>query len=727
MGVFDFSKVENIIFVASTGVASLLMLVFLLTAIIKGKHKTGAFDIIARILAVLVFIAALALSAAAVLSMLNGAYRIDATAEEASLVFGETVIALPLPQYFVILKDLIGDVLCFAPALLSLLVLIVDGALARKNYEAPAKGKAKKPAVDNRTPEQKKRDAEIERIRRLASSAVKKTSAAAGDTARDSAKDKAEPAKTEAPAAAQEKEESADFDWRVSPPPKPQQTEFVGLSEESGNDSFDSFDSDFEETASPKGDGAFDSFTVSESGGDEEEKPVDSFESESEENNEYVVEEEEPEQDSYDETVSSEADQTEDIGESVGGYDEQVAEGETEEQYETEEEEAEQDTYDEQDAYDEEETDSEAEQGEFTETVDTLYNPDETDIPNAESAQNVEPYSVNDTEDVESLYNPNETDIYGDEQYGNSDDAAEESDDNVEEVAIGGESDIDEYEEYDDSDETDGVSEQSYDETVADGYDETEDFGIGSDDDIEPNRDIYIPEIRTITRQRTDSTEQEPETAYSQEDESDEPLVLDEPVLDEPIIPEEPTVEEPAVEVPERPVYTAPEKPVYEEPVKPVKPAEPVRHTPPPARPEPPRPAAETKRPERRVGPDPNAKSAHDETVKKKIEQVRLAHETEAAKRRESVKKPTEKVEPKAARPSGRSAIPVDVPKKTVSSSRQTGGARTTGETSDKKKLPLTRRYVIINRTNAVNVFNDYLKERGKEKLDSMVTTIILK
>lgn len=49
---------------------------------------------------------------------------------------------------------------------------------------------------------------------------------------------------------------------------------------------------------------------------------------------------------------------------------------------------------------------------------------------------------------------------------------------------------------------------------------------------------------------------------------------------------------------------------------------------------------------------------------------------------------------------------------------------------SDGKKLPVTRRYVILDRTNAVNMFGNYLKERdgaGKDKLESSINTIIIK
>ena len=664
---FDFSKVDNIIYLASTGAAFVLMLAFLLALIVKGKHKTGAFDIIARLLSVIVLIGSFALSAAAVLAMLKGNYRIDATEEAATLVFGEKVIELPIPQLFYILTNLIGAVLCFAPFVLSLIVLIVDGALARKNYEAAEKGKKK--AVDNRTPEQKKRDAEIEKIRRLAASAVKKTSAAASNTAKDSTKPGETSTETQKPkdTAANPSEEKPDFDWRVDRPEKPKSTEFVGLSETDGErDSFDSFDSDYEETSAPKGDGSFDSFTVSETGGDDDiDDTFDDAPAEEIQRDDEEVEDQ-PEEEVYDEVVEEHPEEE--------VYDEAVDEQPEEEVYdEVVEEQPEEEVYD------------EAVEEQLEEEV---YD----DVAEEQTEEEVYDEAV-DEQTEEEVYDEVVDEQPEEEVY---DEVAEEQP---------------EEEVYDEA-----VDEQPEEEV----YDELGGFDI---DDIEPNRDIYIPEIRTITRQRTDSSEQ-----IEQDDNDDgEPLVMDEPVVDEPIITEEPVQEEPEQEERwEEPVYEEPVKPSYEPPVKPSY-EPPVRTRTVRPAPRPVEPIRPTPRPERRVGPDPNAKIEHDETVKKKIEQVRRAHESEAAKRRESVKKPTESA-PVSERPR-RSTPPLDGAKKTVTAPRQTSASNSSAQnpTGDNKRLPLTRRYVIINRTSAVNIFNDYLKERGKEKLDSMVTTIILK
>ncbi len=60
------------------------------------------------------------------------------------------------------------------------------------------------------------------------------------------------------------------------------------------------------------------------------------------------------------------------------------------------------------------------------------------------------------------------------------------------------------------------------------------------------------------------------------------------------------------------------------------------------------------------------------------------------------------------------------------------GAAKRTASASgdDSRKLPVNRRYVIIDRRSAVNMFGDYLRERdgeSKDKLKSSISTIILK
>ena len=66
------------------------------------------------------------------------------------------------------------------------------------------------------------------------------------------------------------------------------------------------------------------------------------------------------------------------------------------------------------------------------------------------------------------------------------------------------------------------------------------------------------------------------------------------------------------------------------------------------------------------------------------------------------------------------------------SESSKSGGKRkeSATEKTDNKSLPMGRRYVIIDRRSAVNIFSDYLKERDKQdkdKLESSINKIILK
>ncbi len=553
----DFSKAENIIFVAAMGIVTLAMLAFLLTLIIKDKHKTCALDIALRIFCVLVLIVSLALSVLAVFTMLDGDFRIDVKDGAAALITGSEIIELPMPALFVALSDIIGAALCFAPAVLSLIVLILDCARARKNYE-PAK--PKKAPADARTPEEKKRDAEIERIRRLASSAVKKTSSAASaETVKSTAAEEntAENNSSVSPDVADNAEEEEDFDWRVDPAPAPTQSGFVGIP----NTSDDAFDT-------------FDSFDEPEVGSATEE-------------NEYDGNADSATQENFVDTADSEeyADSTVDDASAFDGG-EQTAE----------------------------------KSGGFV-----LKDDDDGDI---------EPSAFD-----------------------------------------GGEP-----ENFDDNENFDGLTEE----------------------DFEPNRDFYIPEIRTITKTHRDYTEPDmpeikrPKRKHAYVDRSGDAL-KQEIQVDEPIYDEEPI-------------------------------APPI--------------ARETEKSPRHTSPIDAAKREHAEAVKRKIAQVRKAHETSAAKRRAAEK---------AASTEQTAAAPIKKPIKRPSTVKKDntadavakkpaaakGSAKQKRETAatvdgntDAKKLPVTRRYVIIDRTSAVNIFNEYLKERDraeKDKIESMVSTIILK
>lgn len=61
--------------------------------------------------------------------------------------------------------------------------------------------------------------------------------------------------------------------------------------------------------------------------------------------------------------------------------------------------------------------------------------------------------------------------------------------------------------------------------------------------------------------------------------------------------------------------------------------------------------------------------------------------------------------------------------------SAQPASKKSADTANEPKKLPVTRRYVILDRRNAVNMFGEYLRERNKaekEKLQSSINTIII-
>ncbi len=82
---------------------------------------------------------------------------------------------------------------------------------------------------------------------------------------------------------------------------------------------------------------------------------------------------------------------------------------------------------------------------------------------------------------------------------------------------------------------------------------------------------------------------------------------------------------------------------------------------------------------------------------------------------------------------SGSAKSKTDATKPSAKKPNKRGGAKTVAKESaatDNKSLPMGRRYVIIDRRSAVNIFSDYLKERDKQdkdKLESSINKIILK
>lgn len=234
----DWSKLFSIVFVTVVLALTVFFLVSTIVVAVKGKRKCNAFDVILRIVATLAFIAATAMFACSVLTMLNGDFRIafvlgaDGALSPVFVINGNAT-ELPLADLFIALSSTVGSELTAALFICSLVALIVDCLVANKKPDKSGKAKTAK------TPEQIKRDAELEKIRRIGESAVKKTNAAANaanaETTEAVGENHSDP----------QEEQPAEPDWREDRSEKP--TEFVGLNHEATDDGFDRFDDGFEE------------------------------------------------------------------------------------------------------------------------------------------------------------------------------------------------------------------------------------------------------------------------------------------------------------------------------------------------------------------------------------------------------------------------------------------------------------------------------------------------
>lgn len=236
----DWSNIFNIAFVAGAGALGLFFLVSTIVVAVKGKRKCNAFDVILRIFATLAFIAATVMFACAILTMLDGDPSISFAQDGSGatlVIFGKSV-QLPLVDLFVLLSTTVGSELVIALFICSLAALIVDCLVANKKSEK--KIKAKSVGKTTKSPEQLRREAELEKIRKIGESAVKKTTAAAHAANADTDK-----AVDDAPQA----------DWRNSAPDEPAQTAFVGITENNA-DGFDTFDDLDAENKGDNADGA---------------------------------------------------------------------------------------------------------------------------------------------------------------------------------------------------------------------------------------------------------------------------------------------------------------------------------------------------------------------------------------------------------------------------------------------------------------------------------------
>lgn len=208
----DFSNAEHILYfgIYCAVMSAVALFLFVTTFVVmgKGKRRCGALDITFRIFAVVCLIASAALLASSVLISLDGAYRIE-VGESAVLMLGETTVALPVYGLFVALSAVGMTELSAAVLLLSIVALAADCLLA--NVKSDKKSKAH----STKTEAQAKRDADIERIRRIADAAVHKSESACGTAEKPT--DPVKPAE----------DDGNDFDWRVDP--EERKTAFVGL------------------------------------------------------------------------------------------------------------------------------------------------------------------------------------------------------------------------------------------------------------------------------------------------------------------------------------------------------------------------------------------------------------------------------------------------------------------------------------------------------------------
>ncbi len=180
------------------------------------------------------------------------------------------------------------------------------------------------------------------------------------------------------------------------------------------------------------------------------------------------------------------------------------------------------------------------------------------------------------------------------------------------------------------------------------------DYAVEDDTSVEPNRDIYIPKIRTVTRTERRKPAAKKNVVKRKKSGDAKQRAGYKPATNK-------TAEKPADK----------------------------------------KPAAKKK----------NEKPAAKNTVaKNKDEQPDV--------KKPAAKKKVEK--PMAKKPVAKKQSKPNTEKNTVENA-------TVG---DPKRLPVTRRYVILDRTSAVNIFSNYLKEREKEekdKLESSISTIIIK
>lgn len=237
----DWSDIFNIIFLAVAGAFIVFLLVSVIAVAVKGKRRCGSFDVVLRIIASLVFAISLCMLFFSVSAMLKGDFRVVVVPEilldgvsvyAAKLIVGTSVVPLS-SGLFVLLADAVGAQIVAVLVICSLAALIVDCLVANKKVQKAKRVKQPKTSAKPvKTPEQIAREVEIARIRKLGESAVKKTEHAARVTEQSS--------QTTESGRGDIAVNDTQTDWRVDTQ-KPASSEFVGIKD--GNDDFDNFDS----------------------------------------------------------------------------------------------------------------------------------------------------------------------------------------------------------------------------------------------------------------------------------------------------------------------------------------------------------------------------------------------------------------------------------------------------------------------------------------------------
>ena len=113
------------------------------------------------------------------------------------------------------------------------------------------------------------------------------------------------------------------------------------------------------------------------------------------------------------------------------------------------------------------------------------------------------------------------------------------------------------------------------------------------------------------------------------------------------------------------------------------------------------------------------------------IPEIRTVERTESAPRTAGAKRESRENTRRPARTQRRSVPPRQSKQvEPTMAERAASAAIRNGAKRSSSKLPVNRRYVILDRRSAVNIFSDYLKERDKtdkDKLESSINTIIIK